>query len=132
YDDPAPRRRLDVDVVDAYAGAADDAQAVGALQELGGQLRRRPDDDRVVPADPLGEVPVRFHVDVEPLPQELDTGLRDRLADEDAQALVRHTRAASSYASRARVAAPPRSIGTPRSSSATSSAASTVVMSKTS
>ena len=47
-DDPAPRRRVDVDVVDADARAADHLQLVGALDQVGGQLRRRADHDRVV------------------------------------------------------------------------------------
>src|SRR5205807_2089804 len=132
HHDAASRRSLHVDVVDAHARAADHAQPVGALQDVRGQLRRRADDDRVVAADPLREVAVRLVVDVEALAQERDAGLGDRLAHEDARALARHTRMASSYASSARVTAPPRSIGTPRSPSATSTAASVVVTSKTS
>ena len=99
-DDPAPGRRVDVDVVDADPGAADHLQPVGALDQLGGQLRRRADDDRVVVADRLGEVRVAVDVDVEVLAQELDPRLGDRLADEDARTLL--TRAAgAAYASSA-------------------------------
>ena len=45
-DDAALGRGLDVDVVDADAGAADDAEVVGAVDQVGGQLRRRADQDR--------------------------------------------------------------------------------------
>ena len=56
------------------------------LDQLGGQLRRRADDDRVVAADDLGEIAVGVDVDVEVLAQEIDAGGSDRLADEDAHA----------------------------------------------
>src|SRR5581483_7665400 len=52
-DDPSPGRGGDVDVVDADAGAADRLQALPALDQLGRQLRRRADDDRVVAVDDL-------------------------------------------------------------------------------
>ena len=90
-DDPAARGGVDVDVVDADAGAADHLQPVGALDQVGGQLRRRADDDRVVVADGLGEVGVAVDVDVEVLAQQLDARLGDRLADEDARRLTRAT-----------------------------------------
>src|SRR6185312_11341585 len=125
-DDPAPRSRLDVDVVDPHAGAADHLQAVGALDQVGGQLRRRADHDRVVVADPAGQVAVRVDVNVEALAQELDPRLGDRLADEDS-----HT-GACSKASSARVTATPRSISAPSSARPSSIAARAVVMSKTS
>ena len=108
-------------------GAADHLQAVGALDQLGGQLRRRADHDRVVVADLLGEVAVAVDVDVEALAQELDARLGDRLADED----PRHT-GVCSKASSARVTATPRSISAPSSASPSSTAARAVVMSKTS
>ena len=127
--DPAPRGRLDVDVVDPDSGPTDHLEAVGAFQHLGGQLRPRADHDRVVGADLLGEVAVRLDVDVEALPQQLDTRVGDRLADQDA---LGHTRARSSKASSALVTATPRSISAPRSASTISTAASAVVMSKTS
>ena len=84
-DDPAARRRLDVDVVDADAGAADHLQPLGALDQVGGQLRRRADHDRVVAADDLGERRVAVLVDVEARAQQLDAGGGDRLPDEDLQ-----------------------------------------------
>ena len=129
HHDSASGGRLDVDVVDAHSGPADHLQAVRSLEHVGGQLRRRADHDRVVGADLLGEVAVRLDVDVEPLPQQLDTRVGDRLADQDA---LGHTRARSSKASSALVTATPRSISAPRSASTISTAASAVVMSKTS
>ena len=87
-DDPPPRRRVDVDVVDADAGAADHLQPLGALDQVGGQLRRRADDDRVVAADDLLERRVGVLVDLEARAQQLDAGVRDRLADEDSQTVV--------------------------------------------
>ena len=44
-DDPALGRGRDVDVVDAHARAADDAQVVGALDHLGVELGRGADQD---------------------------------------------------------------------------------------
>ena len=85
-DDAALGGGLDVDVVDADAGAADHPQVVGAADQLGGQLRRRADQDRVVVADALGELlvgPVDAEVDVEALAQEVDAGVGDLLLDED-------------------------------------------------
>src|SRR5207248_1563464 len=128
-DDDAPAGGgLDVDVVDAHSGPADHLQAVGALEHAGGQLRRRADHDRVVDANLLGEVAVQPDVDLEALAQELHARVGDRLRDQNAL----HTRARSSYASSALVTATPRSISAPRSASTSSTAASAVVMSKTS
>ena len=84
-DDPASRCRLDVDVVDADAGAADHLQPLGALDHVGGQLRRRADHDRVVAADDLGERRVGVLVDVEARAQQIDAGGGDRLPHEDLQ-----------------------------------------------
>ena len=125
-DDPAARRRLDVDVVDADPRAADHLQPVGLLDQRRVELRRGADDDRVVVADRLGEVAVRVHVDVEALAKQLEPGLGDRLADEDSQA------GWCSYVSSARVTATPRSMSAPASASASSIPASAVVMSNTS
>ena len=128
-DDPAPGGRVDVDVVDPDPGAADHLQAVGLLDQLGGQLRRRADDDRVVVADRRCEVRVAVDVDVEVLAQELDPRLGDRLPDEDSRL---HAATGAAYASSAAVVAAPRSMSAPCSASASSTAASAVVMSKTS
>ena len=84
-DDPAARRGLDVDVVHPDAGAADHLQLRPTLDQLGGQLRRGADHDRVVVADPLGEVAVRLDVDVEAVFEQLHARVGDGLADEDAQ-----------------------------------------------
>ena len=127
-DDSAACGRLDVDVVDPHPSSADHLQAVCAADDLGGQLRRRPDHDRVVGADLLCEIAVEPDVDLEPLAQELHSRLGDRLGDQN----TLHTRACSSYASSALVTATPRSISAPRSASTNSTAASAVVMSKTS
>ena len=90
-DDPLPRGRLDVDVVDADPRAADHLQPGASLDQLAVELRRGADHDRVVVADPLREIVAAVDVDLEPLAEEVDPRLRDRLADEDS-----HTRAAGS------------------------------------
>ena len=85
-DDAAPGRGGDVDVVDAGAGAADHLEALGALDQVGGQLRRRADQDRVVVADRLAQLLVghlQAEVDVEVLAQQLDAGVGDLLLDQD-------------------------------------------------
>ena len=131
-DDPAPRRRVDVDVVDPDSGAADHPQPLGPLDERGVERRRRAHDDRVEVADDRGEVgrrsPRRRRIGA----QELETRLGDRLANEDAKALVvRHARRrvrlerARDRRARARSSAP-------RSTSSASTAARAVVMSSTS
>ena len=129
-DDPAARRRVDVDVVDPHSGSPDDLQARRALDQRGVERRRRADDDRVEVADDLREVGLAVLDDVEAAPQELEARVGDRLADEDAR--VAQTRAASWYASSARCVATPGSIGAPRSTSSVSTAVSAVVMSSTS
>ena len=87
-DDPAPGRGRHVDVVHADAGAADHLQPLGAVDQLGGHLRGRADQDAVVVADPLAQlvlVPVDAEVDVEVLAQQLDPGVADLLLDEHAR-----------------------------------------------
>ena len=74
-DDPAAGGGLDVDVVDADAGPADHLELRPPLDQLGGELRRRADDDPVVAADDLGEIALAVDVDVELGAQELDAGL---------------------------------------------------------
>ena len=125
--DSAPRRRLDVDVVDPDACAADHLQPLRAGDQVRVDLRRRADDDRVVVADLRREVAVRVDVDVEALAQELDPRVGDPLPDEDSV-----TPAGCSYVSSARVTATPRSMSAPASPSASSIPASAVVMSNTS
>ena len=88
-DDPAPRRRLDVDVVDADTGSPDHPQAHRAPDQLRRQLRRRPHDDRVVAVDDLREVALGILVHVEPRPEQIEPGRGDRFADEDARRQLR-------------------------------------------
>ena len=87
YDDAAVCRRIEVDVVDPDSRPADHLQLPGALDQVGGELGRRADDDRVVVADRLREIGLGVDVDVEVLTKQVDARLRDRLADEDARAL---------------------------------------------
>ena len=86
-DDAALGGRLDVDVVDAGAGAADHLQALGARDQLGGHLRRGADDDRVELADPLQQLVVghlEAELDLEVLSQELHAALGDLLLHQHA------------------------------------------------
>src|SRR5439155_10370472 len=129
HDDAAPRGGVDVDVVDPDARPADHLQPIRALDQVRGQLRRRSDHDCVVGPDRVGKIRVAVDVDLEAsVAQKADAGLRDRFADEDlAQTGVR-----SAQASSARVTATPRSMSAPASVRTSSTAASAVVMSKTS
>ena len=91
-DDPPFGGRLDVDVVHAHARAPDHAQVAGAVDQLGGHLRGRADQDAVVGADALGQLllgPVDSHLDVEVLAQQRDARVADLLLDQDLQALAR-------------------------------------------
>ncbi len=126
-DDPAPGRGLDVDVVDTDAGAADHLQVGRELDQLGGELRRGADHDRVVAVDDLGDRRRLILVDLELRAQQLDPRIGDRLPHEDA-----HRQAAVSYAARAAAPAAPRSSVAPISTSWSSIAPNTVVMSNTS
>ena len=94
-DDPPLRGGLDVDVVDAGAGSADRAQPVRPPDQLGGQLRRRANDDRLELADSLPELalgPVGADLDVELLAQQIDAGFGDLLLDQHP-----HRRTASAF-----------------------------------
>ena len=84
-DDALARRRRDVDVVDADTGAADHLQALRAVENVRGQLGRRPDHDRVAVGDRLLERRVAVEVDLEPRPQQLDARLGDLLSDQNLQ-----------------------------------------------
>src|SRR5439155_25230278 len=128
-DDPAPRRRLDVDVVHPHSRASDHFQSLGALEKVGGELRRRADHDRVVAADLAGEIAVRVDIYIEAFAQQVDSRLGDWLPDQDPRAVQTGV---CSKASSARVTATPCSTSAPSSTSASSTAASAVVMSKTS
>src|SRR5204863_2371399 len=72
-DDPALGRGRDVDVVDADPGATDRLHVVRGVDELGGDLRGRADQQPVVLADARGQVEavgVGGRVDVEVLAQQ--------------------------------------------------------------
>ena len=56
HHDALGRGGRDIDVVDADAGAADDAQVAGLVDQVGGHLGRRADGEAVVVADDLGEL----------------------------------------------------------------------------
>src|SRR5439155_24239598 len=72
---------------DPDAGAADDLELGGALDQLRGDLRRRADDQRVVLGDALGDlVAVAADVDVEVAPEQLDAARPDVLRDQDLHA----------------------------------------------
>ncbi len=104
--DPALGRGGEVHVVDAGAGAPDRAQALGAVDQVSGQLRSRADQDRVELADPLGELlvgPIEAELDVELLAQEVDAGLGDLLLDQDLWTIVHGALRASSRPAPARL-----------------------------
>ena len=112
----------------ADARASDHLQVRRLLDQVGGQLRRRADHDRVVAVDDLLERRRLVLVDVELGAEQLDPRFGDRLADEDA-----HGQATAARTRRVPLPRPrPRSIGAPISTSWSSTAPSAVVMSKTS
>jgi hypothetical protein len=86
-DDSLAGGRVDVDVVDPHAGPGDDLQPLGLGQQVGVELGGGADQDRVVVADPLGQLvlgPVVAEVDVEPGGvEEGDAGVADVLLDQD-------------------------------------------------
>ena len=149
--DPAPRRRVDVDVVDPHSRAADHPEPRPALDQRACHLRRGTDDQRVVAFDDLLERRLAVDVHVEPRAQELDPRIRDRLADEYFELLRRGPSrrlrpgrwlrqayagpcraTGDSNASNARATATPRSMSAPSSVSESSTAASALAMSNTS
>ena len=92
-DDAASCRRVDVDVVDTHACAADHLQPSRAFDQRGVHPRPGAHDERVEVADDLGQVGVAVLDDVEPALQKLEPRLGDGLADEDARSLwFRHAR----------------------------------------
>ena len=102
-DDSAPGRLGDVDVVHAGAGASHHLQALAAGEQVGIDPRRAADDQRVVLADPLGQLLGRHldaDVDVEAPPEQLHAGVGDLLLDQD---LLRHRRSPAGQAPRAPV-----------------------------
>ena len=125
-DDPLPGRGVDVDVVDPHSGPADDAQLRALLDQLGGELRRGADDDRVVVADHVLERRALVDVDVELRLQQSEPRVRDRLANQNLHAST----VGRSNASNAAGTATPRSMSAPSSVSDSSTAASALAMSK--
>ena len=81
--DASPGGRLDVDVVDADPGAPDHLQVRGTLDQIGRELRRRANHDRVVAVDDLLEGRYLVVVDLELRLEQIDPGIRDRFANED-------------------------------------------------
>ena len=87
HQDPELGRRLQVDVVEADPGPADDLQLLACRQQLPVDLRGRPDDEGVVAPD-LGEELLprepRLHLAKETgLGEDRQAGFRERLGDED-------------------------------------------------
>ena len=82
----ATRGRVDVDVVQPDAGAADDHQVAPGLEHLGGDLRRRADDQRVGPDDDVEQAgEIELHVDlVAGGAESIETAVGDLLGDQDA------------------------------------------------
>ena len=126
-EDAAPRRLLDVDVVDADSGPSDHSEVRRTLEQRGVELRLRSDDDRVVVSDDVSERRLDVDVDIEAGAKELDAGVGDGLPDED----PRHTTSPWN-AARACATPTPGSTCAPRSASPSSTAASAVATSKTS
>ena len=59
------RRRLDIDVVEADAGSADDEQLIGVLEHLGGDLCGRADDESLRATDVVQQrVEIELHIDL--------------------------------------------------------------------
>jgi hypothetical protein len=88
HEDAAPRRRREVDVVDAHAATADHLQALRRLDDLGVHLGAAADEDRVVGGHDLHELGGRqglLHVDGPAFAaQDLGAAFGDPLEDEDA------------------------------------------------
>ncbi len=78
-----------VDIVHADAGAADDAQILGVLQDLGCDLGRRADGEAVIIADDRGELVLvlaerRLEIDLDPaLLEDGDRGGRKGVGNEN-------------------------------------------------
>ena len=84
---PSPRRRLEIDVVDADPRATDDLQLRPTLEQLCVGLRRRPNDQGVVIADDVEQLlagKVGPNVDLDALiAQAGDPCVGDRFRDEN-------------------------------------------------
>src|SRR5438552_1981746 len=78
-------RLVDVDVVDAAPGAADDFESRPAEEDLFGDLGPTADDQRLVFGDRREEpLPVQIaHVDIVPFPENLDRSPIEAVGDQD-------------------------------------------------
>ena len=129
-DDAAPRRSIDVDVVDADSGTPDDLELLTTLDEEASSVVA----DRTMIASKSPMIEARSDWESSTTSNRASEG-RDRSprsARGRGRAGVQPTRAASWYASSARATATPGSIGAPRSTSSASTAVSAVVMRATS
>ena len=82
----APRRRLDVDVVQPDPGACDHLQIGPGREDLRRHLGPAPHDERVVRADRSGEITIGElgpDVDLEVLPEQIETLLGQLFGDHD-------------------------------------------------
>ena len=123
-DDPGPGRRIEVDVVHADPGAADDDEPATGRDELGVDLDLAPDDERVVVGQDrrvAGPVEARALVDLMVRAEELDALRCERFGDEDPHASTGASAPVDSSAARwAAATAVPISTGRPSSSEASS------------
>ena len=121
---PGPRRRVEIDVVDADARPADDHQAAAGGDELGVDLDLAAHDERVVVGQQggvIGSAETGPLVDFVVRPQELDALRRDRLGDQDPHAPTGASAPMASSAARwAAATAAPASTGRPCSSETSS------------
>ena len=89
HDDAARGRGGNIDIVDADAGAADDFQAIGLFQKLGGDLGRRADGEAVEAVDDRGELvlvlaEVGLEIDLDAaILENRDRGGRKRIGDRE-------------------------------------------------
>ena len=122
---PGPGRRLEVDVVDADAGPADDHEPGPGGDQRRVDLHLAPDDERVVVGQDRRDLLVgeaELLVDLVVAAEELQALGRQRLDDEDPhQATPAGVRTGASSACWAAVTATPGATSRPSSTSAASS-----------
>ena len=85
HHDPTTGRRLDIDVVEPDAGATDDEQLVGVLQNLGGDLRRGSNDE-ALRTDDVVEQRIQIELDIDLVAgsaQTVEPAFGDFFGDED-------------------------------------------------
>src|SRR3990172_9136715 len=84
----ATGRRVDVDVVDADAGAADDLEVAPGVEDGGGDARLAAHDEALIAgngAQQLAGREAEAYVNVGAAPQDIEAVLGDRVGDEDAR-----------------------------------------------